>query len=55
MIQMTRDWALEAGKAVNRIQVIPDPVPVAEREVSLIQTIPQEPEKVASLVEVLAL
>ena len=55
MIQMTQGWALEAGKAVNRIQMIPDLVPVAEREVSLIQMIPQESEKVASLVAVLAL
>ena len=55
MIQMTQGRALEAGKAVNTIQMIPDLVPVAEREVSLIQTIPLESEKAASLAEVLVL
>ena len=52
---MTQGLALEAGKAVNMIRMIPDLVPVAEREVSLIQVILQESEKVASLVEVLVL
>ena len=55
MIQMTQGQALEAGKVVNMIQMIPDLVPAAGREVSLIQMTLQASEKVASLVEVLAL
>ena len=52
---MIQGQALEAEKVVNMIRMIPDLVPIAEREVSLIQMTLQESEKVASLVEVLAL